>query len=98
MNDNIRINLNINGHYFPTTIKREDEEMVRAAAKKVDKLINTVKIRFSKGQLSNEGIVTLVAYQLAINNKRLEQRNDTEPYIERIESMIALLEEQITEE
>ncbi len=98
MDDNIKINLKINGQYYPMSIKRKDEEIVRAAAKRVDKLINTVKTRFSKDILSSEQMVTLVAYQLSLNALRLEEKNDTEPYIEKIQSLTVLLEEQIMQE
>ena len=36
MNDKIKINLQMAGASYPLTINREDEEMVREAAKQVD--------------------------------------------------------------
>ena len=43
MNDKIKINLQMAGASYPLTINREDEEMVREAAKQVDIRLNAYR-------------------------------------------------------
>ena len=43
MNDKIKINLKMAGASYPLTINREDEEMVREAAKQVDIRLNAYR-------------------------------------------------------
>ena len=47
MNDKIKINLQMAGAAYPLTINREDEEMVREAAKQVD-----IRLKCVSGALS----------------------------------------------
>ncbi len=91
MNDKIKINLQMAGYTYPATINREDEEMVREAAKQIN-------LRFSQKQdvyrdLPAERIMTLVAYQFALETLQLKERNDTEPYTEKIKELTGMLEE-----
>ena len=47
MNDKIKINLQMAGASYPLTINREDEEMVREAAKQVDIRLNAYREHLS---------------------------------------------------
>ncbi len=78
MNDKIKINLQMAGAAYPLTINREDEEMVREAAKQVDIRINAYREHYQN--ISLERIIAMVAYQFALENLQLKDRNDTEPY------------------
>lgn len=91
MNDKIKINLQMAGSTYPATINREDEEMVREAAKQIN-------LRFSQKQdlyrnLPAEKVMTLVAYQFALETLQLKGRNDTEPYTSKIKELTEMLEE-----
>lgn len=91
MNDKIKINLQMAGATYPATIDRKDEETVREAAKQVNR-------RFYEKQelyrsLSPERIMTLVAYQFALETLQLKQRHDTEPYTDKIKELTALLDD-----
>ena len=91
MNDKIKINLQMAGATYPATIDRKDEETVREAAKQVNR-------RFYEKQelyrnLSPERIMTLVAYQFALETLQLKQRHDTEPYTDKIQELTALLDD-----
>lgn len=48
MNDKIKINLQMAGASYPLTINREDEEMVREAAKQVDIRLNAYREHYQK--------------------------------------------------
>ena len=91
MNDKIKINLQMAGATYPATIDRKDEETVREAAKQVNR-------RFYEKQelyrnLSPERIMTLVAYQFALETLQLKQHHDTEPYTDKIKELTALLDD-----
>ena len=82
MNDKIKINLQMAGASYPLTINREDEEMVREAAKQVDIRLNAYREHYQN--VSLERIIAMVAYQFALENLQLKDRNDTEPYTAKI--------------
>ena len=92
MNDKIKINLQMAGStYRATVIKREYEEVVREAAKQINIRFNE-KMKLYR-DISPERAMTLVAYQFALETLLLQQRNDTEPYTNKIEEMNQLLED-----
>ena len=51
MNDKIKINLQMAGASYPLTINREDEEMVREAAKQVDIRLNAYREHYQNVSL-----------------------------------------------
>ena len=70
MNDKIKINLQMAGASYPLTINREDEEMVREAAKQVDIRLNAYREHYQN--VSLERIIAMVAYQFALENLQLK--------------------------
>ena len=61
MNDKIKINLQIADSNYPLTINREEEEMVREAAKQVNIRLNAYREYYKN--LEPEKIIAMVAYQ-----------------------------------
>ena len=59
MNDKIKINLQMAGASYPLTINREDEEMVREAAKQVDIRLNAYREHYQN--VSLERIIAMFA-------------------------------------
>ena len=90
MNDKIKISLQMAGASYPLTINREDEEMVREAAKQVDIRLNAYREHYLN--VSLERIIAMVAYQFALENLQLKDRNDTEPYTSKIKELTEVLE------
>lgn len=90
MNDKIKINLQLAGSTFPLTILREDEEMVREAAKQVDIRLNAYREHYRN--VAPEKIIAMVAYQFALENLQMKDRNDTGPYAEKINELTEMLE------
>ena len=90
MNDKIKINLQIADSNYPLTINREEEQMVREAAKQVNIRLN--KYREVYKNLEPEKIIAMVAYQFALENLQLKDRNDTEPYTAKIKELTEVLE------
>ena len=66
MNDKIKINLQMAGSTYPLTILREEEEMVREAAKQVDIRLNAYREHYQN--VTPEKIIAMVAYQFALEN------------------------------
>ena len=90
MNDKIRINLQMAGSSFPLTINRDDEEMVRSAAKQVENRLNAYRSHFPNQPTVQ--LITMVAYQFALENQQNRQRNDTAPFVEKIAALDQMLD------
>ena len=95
MNDQIKINLQMAGASYPLTINREDEQMVREAAKQVDLRLNAYREHYQS--VSAERIIAMVAYQFSLENLQQKQRNDTEPYTTKIKELTKVLEDYFKE-
>ena len=90
MNDKIKINLQMAGFTFPLTIAREDEEMVRSAAKQVESRLNDYAQHFP--QLQKAQLITMAAYQFALESLQANKRNDTTPFVEKVETLNKVLD------
>lgn len=90
MNDKIKINLLMAGTAYPLTIRREDEETVREAARQVNVRLKQYRDYYPKA--SNEQLLGMVAYQFACENLRMKERNDTAPYTEKLKELTGTLE------
>lgn len=78
------------GTTYPLTIPREEEEMVREAAKQVDIRLNAYREHYQN--VTPEKIIAMVAYQFALENQKMKNRNDTRPYADKIEELTEVLE------
>lgn len=95
MDDKIRINLRIDNELYPLTIKRIEEEKYRAAAKQVDTIIQKYRNNFSKETEKVHWV--LAALELALINSSLKDRNDTQPYFEKLAQLLADIDECIND-
>lgn len=93
MDDTIKINLQMAGSTYPLTILRKEEEMIREAAKQVDMRLNAYRERYSN--ISIEKVLTMVAYQFALESLKMKEKNDTLPYASKIDELTAVLEDYI---
>ena len=96
MNDKIKINLQIADSNYPLTINRQEEEMVREAAKQVNIRLNAYREYYKN--LKPEKIIAMVAYQFSLEKLQLMQRNDTTPYTEKVKELTELLEDYFQKE
>lgn len=85
MNDKIKITLQIAGFYYPLTIDRDDEEMVREAAKQVNKLLGVYKERYAA--LEPAKILPMVAYVFSLELLQWKNRNDTRPLTDKMKEL-----------
>lgn len=96
MSDKIKINLRIADSNYPLPINREEEEIVREAAKQVNIRLN--KYREVYKNLEPEKIIAMVAYQFSLEKLQLLQRNYTAPYTEKVKELTELLEDYFKKE
>lgn len=90
MNQQIKINLQLAGAYFPLTIERSEEEIVREAARQVNMLLSSYLERYKN--LDQSKALAMVAYQFALEKLQWQARNDTQPYTEKLEVLSELLD------
>lgn len=90
MDDKIRIKLMIADTYYPLTIRRDEEELVRKAAKQVNDKLNKYRAHFPS--LEPEKFLAMVALELSTDNLRLENKNDTDSFTEKIKILTEELE------
>lgn len=97
MDDNkMKINLLIDCQRYPLNIRREDEQLYRDAAKLIDKTLN--KYRSWRPELSSNQHWAMAALELAyafISNK---DRNDTQPYLKKLEELTEELDKYISKQ
>lgn len=84
-NKKLSINIKIDGRNFPLTIDRKDEERYRLAAKMVNETIN--KFRNEFGEIESQQIMSMTAFQIALNNTELQNRNDTSLFIDELKNL-----------
>ena len=94
MNDDkkmLTIQLRVADSPMSMTIRWEDEEYYREAAKRIDNLLNLYRERF-KDQ-SQDNYLAMVALHLSVAAVRLERKNDTQPFKDKIEELTRTLED-----
>ena len=94
MNDDknlLTIKLRVADTNLPMTIRRDEEEYYREAAKRVDNLLNLYRDSFK--EQGAEKYMAMVALHLSVAAVKLERRNDTQPYKDKIEELTRTLED-----
>ena len=90
----MKINLLIDGQRYPLKIRREDEYLYRDAAKMIDSTLN--KYRSMWPDLSTNNHWAMAALEIAFNLTTNENRNDTKPYLEKLEELTKELDNYIS--
>lgn len=85
MDDVFEIKLMVGGTYYPLTIKREEEELYREAARRINDKLNRYRKRYP--QLSDEKYYVMAAIHISMANVMWERFNDTAPYADRIRQL-----------
>ena len=81
----LSINIKIDGRVFPLNINRSDEERYRLAAKMVNETIS--KFRKSFGDQESQNILAMTAFQIALSNTELQNRNDSSLFIDELKNL-----------
>jgi len=99
MNDKIKINLQIADDTYQITIDRDEEELVRKAAKQVNDRMNMYRSRYkpptekNAREFGQKDFLSMVAYEMSYMSLKLGNKNDTTPFTEKIEELTQELEE-----
>ncbi|MDE5677338.1 cell division protein ZapA [Phocaeicola sp.] len=94
MDDMMKIHLLIDNERYPLNIRREDEQLYRDAAKQINNKLN--KYRSEWPNLSPARHWAMVSLELAFENISIKDRNDTVPYLEKLQELTEELEKQIS--
>ena len=81
----IRINIKVEGRGYPLYIDRVDEERYRLAAKIVNETI--VKYRELFRDKDSQDIVAMTAFQIALSNTELLQRENESLFINELKNL-----------
>jgi cell division protein ZapA len=84
-NKRLSINIKIDGRTFPLDINRADEERYRLAAKMVNETIT--KFRETFGDQESQNILAMTAFQIALSNTELQNRNDSSLFIDELKNL-----------
>ena len=94
MDDMMKIHLLIDNERYPMTIRREDEQLYRDAAKQIDNKLN--KYRSYYPDFSPARHWAIAALELAFENISMKDRNNTAPYQEKLKELTKEIEKQIS--
>jgi cell division protein ZapA len=81
----LSINIKIDGRIFPLNINRSDEERYRLAAKMVNETIGKYRKSFKNQESQN--ILAMTAFQIALSNVKLQNRNDSSDFIDELKNL-----------
>ncbi|NNE55667.1 MAG: cell division protein ZapA [Flavobacteriales bacterium] len=84
----LSIKVKIAGRAYPLTIKREEEEAIRKAAKEVDKIIATFQENYAVSD--KQDLLAMTALQLATKNKapNHEPEQDIKEHLNEIDALL----------
>ncbi|MDH6341188.1 cell division protein ZapA (FtsZ GTPase activity inhibitor) [Parabacteroides sp. PFB2-12] len=92
MDEKFLIHVEIADKTYGLWIRRDDEQLVREAAKQLRKKINEYRQNYTKSELDMKDLLAMVALQLSVYSSQLEEKNDTAPFTEKIEQLTSELE------
>jgi cell division protein ZapA len=92
----LNIHIEIARKAYSLRINREEEELARKAAKQIKTLFDQYQTKYPKSA-DEKDCLAMAALQLSIENLQLEKRNDTTPFVEKIQQMTNLLETYLEE-
>lgn len=92
MDEKFLIHVEIADKQYGLWIRRDEEEFVREAAKRLRKKINECRQNYTKSDLDMKDLLAMVALQLSVYSLLLEKENDMAPFTEKIEQLTSELE------
>ncbi|MDH6535503.1 cell division protein ZapA [Parabacteroides sp. 52] len=92
MDDKFLIHVEIADKSYGIWINREEEELIREAAKRLRKKLYQYRQKYAKSELDIKDLLAMVALELAVNNRQWEDKNDTSPFTDKIQQLTNELE------
>jgi len=77
MDEKLNINVTVAGHLINLDIERNQEELIRAAAKRVNEEVSQYITVY--GDMPKDRLMTLIALDMAYQHLDTERNNDTQP-------------------
>ena len=96
MDDRQKITLMIGDISFPLRVNREDEQLYRDASKLINNTLNKYRTYFEKADPVK--VMSMVALDIAVEEVRLENKNDTAPFVGKLEKLTRELEDYFRKE
>ncbi|WP_165156612.1 cell division protein ZapA [Parabacteroides sp. ZJ-118] len=93
MDEEFLINIDIAGKKYPLLINRAREELYRKAAKSLQSKVFAYSENYNKnGELDTKDLLAMAAFDLALQNVELRERNETSPFTDKIQELTTELE------
>ena len=88
------LTLVVDGRKYPLKIHASEEEAYRSAAKKIENKINQYRVAYGDSpNLITQDFIAMTAIQILVENFELGTKNYTEPYENKISSLIDELDQ-----
>ena len=93
------LTLVVDGRKYPIKILRSEEEAYRSAAKKINNRINQYRVTYgNSSELITQDFIVMTAIQVLVENFTLGKDNFTQPYEDKISSLIMELDQYLEKE
>lgn len=96
MDDMMKIHLLVDNQRYPLNIRREEEGLWREAAKQIDDMLNKVRGNYTEKTSSEHW--AMVAIILSFREVAARDRNDTQPFHNKLKELTNEIEKYIKEE
>ena len=90
MHDKFLIHVEIAGKSYGIRINRSEEQVAREAVRQIRKKMDQYRKKYSDVDVKD--LLAMVTFQLSVENLKLEDKNDTSPFTEKIQELTDELE------
>ena len=90
MDDKPLIHVEIAGKSYGIRINRSEEQVAREAVRQIRKKMDQYRKKYSDVDVKD--LLAMVTFQLSVENLKLEDKNDTSPFTEKIQELTDELE------
>ena len=90
MDDKFLIHVEIAGRGYGLRINRREEQIAREAVKQIREKMSQYRKVYPEAE--EKDLLAMVAFQLSIENLKFEDRNDIDPFTEKVEELTNELE------
>ena len=90
MDDKFLIHVGIAGKSYGIRINRSEEQVAREAVRQIRKKMDQYRKKYSDVDVKD--LLAMVTFQLSVENLKLEDKNDTSPFTEKIQELTDELE------
>ncbi len=96
--DKFSLTLVIDGRNYPLKIDKSEEEAYRKAAKRINNRINQYRVTYGDSpNLITQDFIAMTALQVLVENFTLDTKNNTQPYEDKIGSLIDEIDQYLEE-